>query len=197
MFTSSLLNRLDFADFVSGFPQPTGAVAQVLCRSNHERSDRKSIVHQVSEVLFAAQVRSSAPTRGPARTESAQARRHPSGTVFAHVRRSWGAICSSPTPLQQSLTTYHTTFCEIPLPHTLPRLLTARKILPSVIPAAVIHRSSARFAHCGIGTVRTGRPLPIKSTMAQCPWRVWTSRISSPTNSDRRRPQPSNMANMA
>jgi len=38
--------------------------------------------------------------------------------------------------LQQSLTTYHTTFCEMPWPHTFPRLLTGRKIFPSVIPAA-------------------------------------------------------------
>lgn len=39
---------------------------------------------------------------------------------------------------QQPLTTYQTTFCEMPLPHTRPVPATARKMCPSVIPAAVI-----------------------------------------------------------
>ena len=31
------------------------------------------------------------------------------------------------------------TFCEMPLPHTFPILATARKILPSLTPAAAVH----------------------------------------------------------
>ncbi len=37
-------------------------------------------------------------------------------------------MCSKPALSQQLLTTYQTTFCERPLPHTFPRLATARKI---------------------------------------------------------------------
>jgi hypothetical protein len=40
-------------------------------------------------------------------------------------------------------------------------------------------------------------PLPIRSTMAQCPWRIWMSSNSKPTSSDLRKPQPNNMANIA
>ena len=39
----------------------------------------------------------------------------------------------------KALTTYHTTFCEMPFPHTFPALATARKILPSETPAARVH----------------------------------------------------------
>jgi hypothetical protein len=52
---------------------------------------------------------------------------------------SCGAICSKPALSQQVLTTYHSTFCEMPFPHTLPVLATARKILPSLTPAATVH----------------------------------------------------------
>src|SRR6266542_3423036 len=38
-------------------------------------------------------------------------------------------MCSKPTLSQQVLTTYQTTFCEIPFPHTFPALATARKDL--------------------------------------------------------------------
>ena len=40
---------------------------------------------------------------------------------------------------QQVLTTYRTTFCEISLPHTFPSLAAARKIRPSLTPAAAVH----------------------------------------------------------
>src|SRR5712671_4950890 len=40
-----------------------------------------------------------------------------------------------------------------------------------------------------MGTVRMCPPLPIRSTTAQCPWRIWISPISKPTSSDRRKPQ--------
>jgi hypothetical protein len=63
-----------------------------------------------------------------------------------------------------AFTTYQTTFWEIALPQTFPVRLTLRKIFPSLIPAATVHSSSARFAHSGIGTVRMCPPLPIKST---------------------------------
>ena len=56
--------------------------------------------------------------------------------------KSCGAICSKPALWQQILTTYHTTFCEIPFPHTLSVLATARKILPSVtLAASVLQRA--------------------------------------------------------
>lgn len=67
---------------------------------------------------------------------------------------------SKPAFWQQVLTTYHTTFCEIPLPHTFPILATARKILPPVTPAARVHSSRAALAQAGIGTVRMCPPLP-------------------------------------
>src|SRR5947199_963109 len=94
-------------------------------------------------------------------------------------------------------TTYHTTFCERPSPHTFPVLLTARNIFPCVTRAADIHRSRASFAHCGMVAVRMRPPLPNKSTIAQCPWRVCTSSISRSASSDRRSPHPSSLANMA
>src|ERR1700674_2868078 len=61
---------------------------------------------------------------------------------------------------------------------TFPLLLTARKTHPPAMPAAEIQRSKACFTHCGIGTVRIRPPLPIKSTIAQWPSRVWTSSMS-------------------
>src|SRR5713101_6284968 len=63
-------------------------------------------------------------------------------------------MCSKPALSQQVLTTYQTTFCERPLPHTFPRLATARKILPSQTPAARVHCSRAAFTQFGMGTVR-------------------------------------------
>jgi hypothetical protein len=62
--------------------------------------------------------------------------RHSSAQV---LRKSWGAICSEPALWQQVLTTYHTTFCEVPFPHTFPVLATARKIFPSVTLTAPVH----------------------------------------------------------
>jgi hypothetical protein len=46
--------------------------------------------------------------------------------------------------------------------------LIARKIFPSVSPAADIHSSTAFLTHWGIGTVRMRPPLPARSTTAQC-----------------------------
>ena len=136
--------------------------------------------------------------RDPAGIVSAPVRLHHRGTAWrTSVASRSGAICSNPARLQQPSTTYQTTFADSPLPHTLPRLLTARNILPFVTSAAEVQRSRACFAHCGIGTVRMCPPLPVKSTMAQWPWRIWTSSVSSPTNSDRRNPQPNSIASMA
>jgi hypothetical protein len=42
----------------------------------------------------------------------------------------------------------------IPAPQTLPRRLTRRKVRPRLMPAAVVHTSTARFTHAGTGTVR-------------------------------------------
>jgi hypothetical protein len=98
---------------------------------------------------------------------------------------------------QHLRTTYHTTLSEIPDPQILPVLATARNMFPDVTPAAEIHSSNACFVHCGIGTVRMWPPLPMRSTMAQCPCLVWMSSRSSPASSDRRSPQPKSMANIA
>jgi hypothetical protein len=104
---------------------------------------------------------------------------------------------SNPALWQQVLTTYQTTFCEMPRPHTFPSLATARKIFPSVTLAARVHWSRAAFTQFGMGTVRMWPPLPIRSTTAQCPWRIWMSSNSKPTSSDLRKPQPNSMANIA
>ena len=68
-----------------------------------------------------------------------------------HTVRTWNSktrwknrcmsktLCSKPALSQQVLTTYHTTFCEMPFPHTFPILATARKIRPSLTPAAAVH----------------------------------------------------------
>jgi hypothetical protein len=48
-------------------------------------------------------------------------------------------MCSKPALSQHVFTTYQTTFCEIPQPHTFPILATARKILPSLTLAARVH----------------------------------------------------------
>jgi len=106
-------------------------------------------------------------------------------------------MCSKPALSQHVFTTYHTTFCEIPRPHTFPIRATARKILPSVTLAAHVHWSRAALTHAGIGTVRMWPPLPTRSTTAQCPWRIWMSSNSKPTSSDLRKPQPNSMANIA
>jgi len=106
-------------------------------------------------------------------------------------------MCSRPAFWQHVLTTYQTTFCDNPLPHTFPFLATLRKILSSVTLAAPVHWSSAALTQLGMGTVRMWPPLPIRSTTAQCPWRIWMSSNSKPTSSDLRKPQPNNMAHIA
>jgi hypothetical protein len=58
-----------------------------------------------------------------------------SDCIAAGLRRDG----SGPTFSQPVLTTYQTTFCEVPFPHTFPVLTTARNILPSVTPAALVY----------------------------------------------------------
>ncbi len=87
------------------------------------------------------------------------------------------------------------TTCQIALgvilsPQILPSRLTRRKIAPPLMPAAVVHSSTARFAHTGTGTVRMCFPLPIRSAITQCSSRTWKSSVPSPTSSARRRPHP-------
>jgi len=51
-------------------------------------------------------------------------------------------MCCSPGFSQQLFTTYHPTFCEMPSPHALSVLATARNTLPSLIPGGrVLGRS--------------------------------------------------------
>jgi hypothetical protein len=40
-------------------------------------------------------------------------------------------------------------------------------------------------------------PLPIRSTTAQGPWRIWIWSSSKPTSSDLRKPEPNSLANIA
>ncbi len=59
------------------------------------------------------------------------------------------------------------TMCQIalgviPSPQIFPSRFTRRKIAPPLMAAAVVHSSTARFAHIGTGTVRMCFPLPIK-----------------------------------
>ena len=99
-------------------------------------SEVKEVVYRMSEIWFAAEIASSGRMSALTRTESALAHRRDRGTAW---RRSCGAMCSKPALSQQVLTTYQTTFCEMPFPHTLPILATARKIRPSLTPAAAVH----------------------------------------------------------
>jgi hypothetical protein len=65
------------------------------------------------------------------------------------------------------------TTCQIALgvmlsPQILSIRLTRRKIIPPLMQAAVVHSSTARFAHTGTGTVRMCFPLPTRSAIPQC-----------------------------
>jgi len=65
------------------------------------------------------------------------------------------------------LTTVQTALGVILSPQILPSRLTRRKIVPPSMPAAVVHSSTARFAHTGTGTVRMCFPLPMRSAITQ------------------------------
>jgi len=56
--------------------------------------------------------------------------------------------------LAATFTTCQIALGVIPLPQILSSRLTRRKIVPSVMAAAPIQSSTARFAHKGTGTVR-------------------------------------------
>ena len=107
----------------------------------HSRSQVKKIVYRMSEILFVAEIAFSRLDRCVSQQElnllklatAAVAQRR---TGSPQVMRCY---VLQTTPSQQVLTTYHTTFCEMPFPHTFPFLATARKILPSVTPAATVH----------------------------------------------------------
>jgi hypothetical protein len=117
---------------------------------------------------------------------------------LAHARRrSWGAMCSSSRRGARLRTTYQSRFSEIPLPQVDPCRPTALKIRPSVTCAAAVHFSTAPFTQFGSGTVRTCPPLPTRSTLAQCPWRICTSSIFRDANSARCKPQPNRIAIIA
>jgi hypothetical protein len=69
--------------------------------------------------------------------------------------------------LAAAFTTCQIALGVIPSPQILSSRLTRRKIVPSVIAAAPIHSSTARFAHKGTGTVRMCFPLPTRSAITQ------------------------------
>lgn len=94
------------------------------------------------------------------------------------------------------------TTCQIALgviasPQGLTRRLTRRKIIPLLMPAAVVHSSTAHFTQFGTGTVRMCFPLPTKSAITQCSSRIWKSSVSGPTSSARRNPHPMRNARIA
>jgi hypothetical protein len=95
----------------------------------------EQVVHRMSEILLASQVTLGRLHRGVPEQELNLLQL--TTAAVAQLRTSspqvCGAICSKPALSQQVLTTYHTTFCEMPFPHTFPILATARNILPSVI----------------------------------------------------------------
>ena len=65
--------------------------------------------------------------------------------------------------LVAALTNRQTALGVILSPQIFPNRLTRRKIVPRLMPAAVVHSWTARFAHTGTGTVRMCLALPIKS----------------------------------
>src|ERR1017187_10492420 len=77
--------------------------------------------------------------------------------------------------LAAALTTCQTAFGVILSPQISPNRFTRRKIAPPLMPAAVVHSSTARFAHNGTGTVRMCFPLPIRSAITQHSSRTWKS----------------------
>jgi hypothetical protein len=109
----------------------------------------------LDSVYIRGSVPSSELRRGREGTESARAPRRLHGTAWRKSGRSWGARCSRPRRNAHCLTTYQTTFSDIPRPQAVPCLLTALKTFPSVTFAASIHLSTSFFTHVGKGTVRT------------------------------------------
>jgi hypothetical protein len=69
--------------------------------------------------------------------------------------------------LAAAFTTCQMAFGVIPSPQILSSRLTRRKIAPPLIPAAVIHSSTARFAQSGTGTVRTERKTRLDQRFAR------------------------------
>ena len=94
----------------------------------------------------------------------------------AHVRRqSCGASCWTPTVAAYFFTIWQTTFSVMPPPQIEPVRLTHRNTRPCTMAAVAAQSSSATFTQSGTGTVRMCRPLPTRSTTAQCSSRRWTS----------------------
>ena len=109
----------------------------------------------------------------------------------AHVRRrSWGARLVMPACPAHRFTAYHTTLAVTPVPSTIPPFKTRLNTLPSLTPECWSHASRSCLDHEGSGTVRSRRPLPIKSTITQRRSRVCNWSSVNPTTSERRNPQP-------
>ena len=107
----------------------------------HVLSKGKKIIYRMSEILLAAEIAFGCLHRCMAQQElnllqlaAARVAQLRTGSPQVVRCNMLQAALS-----QHVFTTYHTTFCEIPFPHTFPALATARKILPSVTPAARIH----------------------------------------------------------
>jgi len=71
------------------------------------------------------------------------------------------------TRLAAAFTTCQMAFGVIPSPQILSSRLIRRKIAPPLMPATMIHTSTARFAQSGTGTVRMCFPLPTSSAITQ------------------------------
>src|SRR5688500_18667270 len=96
----------------------------------------------------------SAPRHGPAEPESAPVRRQRRDRGGRKLRRrSCGARLLTPNFAANSLTTCHTSFSVTASPQTLPALLTRRKRLPVLIPAAVVQSFNRPYTQSGTGIV--------------------------------------------
>ena len=125
-------------------------------------------------------------------------REHPGGVIYFRAAACTGALYEIELYATGDLPgldagAYHFN----PADQIFPSRFTRRKIAPPLMAAAVVHSSTARFAHSGTGTVRMCFPLPIRSAITQCSSRTWKSPIPSPTSSARRRPHPMSSARIA
>ena len=163
------------------------------------RSEVKKIIYRMSEILFAAEI-------AFRRLDRCVAQQELNLLQFAAARVAQ-LRTGSPQVMRRNMLQARSLAASLDhVPHNIlrdafpPHL--SRSGNPSKDPSLrdpgcydpLIERCFDPF---GIGTVRMWPPLPIRSTTAQCPWRIWISSNSKPTSSDLRKPQPNSMASMA
>jgi hypothetical protein len=139
----------------------------------------------------------SEPRRGQAETESVPVLRPPNGITCTGAAQVMGSKVPDAGTLRGP---FHDVPNRLGRDSITPDILqptTRQKITPPSMAAAVVHSSTARFAHTGTGTVRMCFPLPIRSAITQCSSRTWRSSILRPTSSARRSPHPMSSARIA